>query len=121
MRFLTVPIYGFIVATALWCYNNHVSAFRNVLGAYKQGFCKQTEGIVSNFVPMPSSGHTKEMFEVNGTRFEYSDFDLTNPGFRNTKSHGGPIDEGVNVHIWYVPDKSGNCIARLDVASKTND
>lgn len=69
------------------------------------------EGVVTNFIPMPESGHAEESFKVAGKRFSYSDFSV-NAGFNNTKSHGGPIDEGVNVRIWHI----GNRIARLEVA-----
>lgn len=69
------------------------------------------EGVVSNFIPMPYSGHADECFTVGGRTFTYSDFGVT-AGFNNTKSHGGPIDQGIHVRIWHV----GNRIARLEVA-----
>jgi hypothetical protein len=72
------------------------------------------EGVVENFVPMPYHGHKLESFTVNGTLFEYSDYDLSTGGFRKTKSHGGPIDEGVYIKIYYVSVKgAGNSIIGL--------
>jgi hypothetical protein len=57
--------------------------------------------------------------------FKYSDFDLTNPGFRNTTSHGGPIKDGLPVRIWYKPapqdyPEKANWISRLDTAAVGN-
>ncbi|MCP4551118.1 MAG: hypothetical protein GY834_03530 [Bacteroidetes bacterium] len=70
------------------------------------------EGVVENFDPMPSSGHKMESFTVKGIKFEYSDF-IVRPGFRNTTSHGGPIQEGLPVRISYI----GNIIVKLEVGS----
>ena len=69
------------------------------------------EGQVSDFVPMPYSGHARESFVVGGRTFSYSDYILTGC-FNNTASHGGPIRAGLNVRVAY----SGNCIVRLEVA-----
>jgi hypothetical protein len=85
-------------------------ALRNAMNNNKANFI---EGIVTNYSPMPYSGHVNESFEVNGISFSFSDFMIT-AGFNNTKSHGGPIDEGVHVRIWHVGDK----IARLEIAKK---
>jgi hypothetical protein len=52
------------------------------------------EGLVTDFRPMPYSGHANESFVVGGTRFSYSDYAVT-AAFNNTRSHGGPIDNGV--------------------------
>lgn len=59
------------------------------------------EGIVENFDPMPYEGHKVESFTVENARFEYSDYSITNC-FNNTKSHGGPINQGVYVKIYHV-------------------
>jgi hypothetical protein len=80
----------------------------NVIHQYVQ--CKRwsesrdyslVEGTVTNFHPMPKSGHDTERFTVEGVKFEYSDFDLSKGGFNNTASHGGPIREGLPVRIAY--------------------
>jgi hypothetical protein len=49
---------------------------------------------------MPYGGHETESFTVKNEKFEYSDF-IFNSAFNNTKSHGGPIDSGKYVRIWY--------------------
>ena len=69
-----------------------------------------TEGTVTNFIPMPYHGHSDERFVVNGKYFKYSQFDM-GPGFNHTKSHGGPIDEGVKVRISHV----GRIIIKLEI------
>jgi len=59
------------------------------------------EGAVSQFHPMPYSGHDSERFTVEGVSFKYSDYDQSQGGFNNTSSHGGPIREGKRVRIAY--------------------
>jgi hypothetical protein len=91
----------------------------------KHGPHQKVEGVVSQFDPMPASGHKNESFRVNGIPFAYSDFDMTNPGFRNATSHGGPIKEGLPVRIWYMPapqdhPEKANWISRLDTAAVGN-
>ncbi|MGA3317527.1 MAG: hypothetical protein ABSC64_13940 [Candidatus Korobacteraceae bacterium] len=80
--------------------------------AYTQGQYSVVEGTVTDFHPMPYSGHQDETFVVNGVQFSYSDY-VTVPCFNNTASHGGPIHEGQKVRIAY----SGNCILKLEIAS----
>jgi hypothetical protein len=70
------------------------------------------EGIVSNFKPMPATGHAMERFCVSGKCFEYSDYVVTG-GFNNTSSHGGPIREGLPVRVSYV----GNSNVKLEIAN----
>ncbi|MDD5494420.1 MAG: hypothetical protein PHG36_07110 [Dehalococcoidia bacterium] len=62
------------------------------------------EGVVTQFDPMPYTGRKDESFTVNGIKFKYSDYLVTN-AFNNTKSHGGPIDEGKYVKIYYYDGK----------------
>jgi hypothetical protein len=69
------------------------------------------EGRVTNFRPMPWSGHPMESFTVCGVTFSYSDFVETG-AFNNATSHRGPIREGLWVRISHV----GNAIARLEIA-----
>jgi len=67
------------------------------------------EGEISNFVPMPYSGHAYESFTVNGLSFSYSDYAITGC-FNETKSHGGAIKEnGQRVKIAY----TDGCIMKL--------
>ena len=79
--------------------------------AYLEGRYSTVEGTVTNFHPMPYSGHQDETFSVNGVKFSYSDYVLI-PCFNNTASHGGPLHEGLRVRIAY----SGNCILKLEVS-----
>ncbi len=79
--------------------------------AYLEGQYSTVEGTVTNFQPMPYSGHSDETFSVNGVKFSYSDY-LLIPCFNNTASHGGPVHEGLRVRIAY----SGNCILKLEVS-----
>ena len=67
-------------------------------------------GPVTDFVPMPYTGHQLETFVVGGRKFAYSDYVLTGC-FNNTASHGGPIRAGATVRVAFV----GNCIVRLEV------
>jgi hypothetical protein len=79
--------------------------------ALHSGDFEIVEGKVLNFVPMPPGGHPRERFEVNGHRYEYSDFAIT-AAFNNSQYHGGPIREGRQVRIADV----GGKIARLEIA-----
>jgi hypothetical protein len=79
--------------------------------AKKNGNVHVAEGLVTNFRPMPVTGHAMERFCVSGVCFEYSDYVVTS-GFNNTSSHGGPIREGLPVRVTYV----GNTIVKLEVA-----
>jgi hypothetical protein len=80
---------------------------------YAKGEYATVEGEVSDFHPMPYSGHQNETFGVNGVQFSYSDY-VVNPCFNNTASHGGPVREGMRVRIAY----SGDCILKLEVATQ---
>ena len=80
------------------------SEYFSCVSAMKNGTYEEVEGLVENFDPMPHSGHKNESFTVNGINFEYSDFG-SSAGFNNTKSHGGPIDEGKYVRIKYFDGK----------------
>ena len=77
----------------------------------RHGRCEVVEGIVEQFDPMPYEGHKDESFVVSGHRFEYSDYDIT-AGFNRSRSHGGPIRQGLRVRI----QCKGNEIAKLEVA-----
>jgi hypothetical protein len=101
----------------LWTSSSFVSTFteyRGLRNAYIDGQAEYVEGTVVDFNPMPFGGHQYESFTVDGVSFEYSDFVVV-AGFNNTKSHGGPIDEGAYVKIWYVSDGFRNNIVRLEV------
>ena len=112
-----VPKLFFVIWTILWLGIGIPSAW-NVY--HKQQMCRDTlaagtyavvEGKVENFKPMPKTGHSQESFTVNGVRFLYSDYDVSQGGFNNTASHGGPIRSGLPVRIAY---QNGR-ILRLEV------
>jgi hypothetical protein len=86
------------------------SEYKQLVADYREGRTDFVEGEVVRFSPMPYEGHRNESFEINGQRFEYSDYSLS-AGFNTTRSHRGPIREGIRVRIWHV----GNTIVRLDV------
>jgi hypothetical protein len=92
-------------------------AFVSTYGEYSS-LCKSVgsnaqvvEGIVTNFKPMPATGHAMEKFCVSDACFEYSDYVIVS-GFNNTASHGGPVREGLPVRVTYI----GNSILKLEVA-----
>lgn len=96
-------LYSWIGFFTLWIvgamYNVGFSYFSNLNAMLNKQY-NVVEGIVENFDPMPPSGHQMESFTVNNVKFEYSDYSV-NVGFNNAKSHGGPIDEGKYVKIYY--------------------
>lgn len=88
-------------------------------GQLRTGQYIVVEGPVEHFVPMPYQGHASESFNVQGVGFSYSTYEITSC-FNHTTSHGGPIHEGLQVRIAYVPTRDRyepNCILRLEVAS----
>ncbi len=82
-----------------------------LIAALREGRAAVVEGRVQDFVPMPWSGHARECFTLQETRFCYSDFAVS-AGFNNTRSHGGPLREGLQVRVHHVD----RVIARLEVA-----
>jgi LPXTG-motif cell wall-anchored protein len=89
-----------------WTYSEYLA-----LRSAKDGSAQVVEGRISDFVPMPKSGHAMERFCVSGKCFEYSDFVITS-GFNNTSSHGGPVREGLLARVTYV----GDDIVKLEIA-----
>jgi hypothetical protein len=105
--------FGFAV---LWTLISFVSTYHDYLSlssTKEANRASVVEGLVTNFKPMPATGHAMEIFCVQGVCFEYSDYVIT-AGFNNTSSHGGPIREGLPVRVTYV----GNSIVKLEVAKR---
>jgi hypothetical protein len=105
--------YGYLCFAVLWtsgAFISTYSAYRSALRARATETAKVVEGPVTNFVPMPVTGHALERFCVSDVCFNYSDYAVT-AGFNRTSSHGGPIREGLPVRITYV----GNTIIKLEV------
>ena len=103
--------FGFALLWTTVAFLGTYTEYRTCRNARVDGTATITEGVVTNFIPMPYSGHADEKFTVNGVTFSYSDYGVT-AGFNNTKSHGGPIDQGKKVRVTHV----GNVIVRLEVA-----
>lgn len=78
---------------------NVVSQRMQCIDWLRTGDFEIVEGPVANFKPMPYTGHSLEVFTVNNVTFRYSDYDISQGGFNNTASHGGPIHEGLHVRI----------------------
>ena len=68
---------------------------------------EEVEGFVENFhssdIYIQKSRYVAESFSVNGVHFEYAS-NIETTGFNQTKSNGGPIDEGKYVRIRYYED-----------------
>ena len=101
---------AFALAWTVFTFGLTYYEYWSLSSARDGGRAKVVEGVVSNFSPMPASGHADERFCVDRSCFEYSDFSVS-PGFNNTSSHGGPIREGLPVRITYV----GGAILKLEV------
>lgn len=103
----------FLGFAVLWTLISFVSTYRDyssLVEAEHSGHVQVAEGRVSNFHPMPVTGHAMERFCVGANCFSYSDYVITG-GFNNTSSHGGPIKEGLPVKVTFV----GNSIIKLEV------
>ena len=95
--FITIGIGAAVgLGAFLFQYNNQ-HAYERILS---QNQAQIVEGQIENFQAMPYGGHANEMFTVQGITFAYSDFEIT-PAFNNTRSHGGPLHEGLFVKIYY--------------------
>ena len=103
----------FVGGAIVWTLISFASTFadyRGAVSAMQNNRARVVEGAVTEFKPMPYTGHAEESFVVQGVRFEYSDYAIT-AGFNNTTSHGGPIREGLPVKIWHFRGE----ILRLDI------
>ncbi len=110
----------FVGFAILWTFLALVTTlgdYWNARSALSSGTAQYVAGPIEHFVPMPVTGHALESFDVNGVPFRYSDYVIT-AGFNHTTSHGGPIHEGLPVHIWYRDTGRGNDneILKLEVA-----
>jgi hypothetical protein len=89
-------------------------AYRTLLNDVRAGRAEIVEGSVTQFQPArPGKGKaTEESFVVADKTFVYSDQDL---GFHQTHPYDGPIQDGLNVRISYVPVRGYNIITRLEI------
>ena len=104
--FACITIIMIIVVIYEICF--FTSMYKETIVAYQNGDYQIAEGYVEKFDPMPYSGHSRECFEINNVKFEYSDYTLT-IGYHNAKSHGGVIKgDGQHLKIGYVRYGSGH-------------
>lgn len=109
--------YYFFGFALLWTTFSFVVTWREYSRPYNAivtGHARLVEGVVTDFSPMPVTGHAMERFCVSDSSacFEYSDYVVTS-GFNNTSSHGGPIRAGLRVRVTYI----GNSILKLEIAT----
>ena len=107
-------VFCFFAFAILWTGAAAVSTFSEYSALSKARAANNVqvvEGLVTDFKPMPVTGHGMERFCVSGNCFEYSDYVVAS-GFNNTSSHGGPIHEGLQVRVSHVD----NTIVKLEVA-----
>ena len=109
----SVFAFGFLGFAVVWTLTSFYGTYRVysfASGAMDSKDALVAEGVVTDFEPMPATGHAMESFCVSGKCFKYSDYVIT-AGFNNTISHGGPIREGLPVRVTYI----GNTILKLEV------
>jgi hypothetical protein len=110
----SVFAFSFLGFALLWtaiAFFSTSNEYSSLSSSKAEGNVAIVEGPVTDFKPMPYSGHAIESFCVEGKCFSYSDYVVTS-GFNNTSSHGGPIREGLQVRVSYVD----NAIVKLEVA-----
>jgi hypothetical protein len=115
-KYFPLGIVGFALLWTLTASASIVSERSWLEKARAEGTEAVVAGRIKDFVPMPVEGHADERFEVAGIPFHYSDYFVTQ-GFHNARSHGGPVEEGLQVRISYVSGRRGNLITRLEIAS----
>jgi hypothetical protein len=109
---------GFCVSVLVFTVYLPMKAFlkyHHALMLLDQGDAKEIRGTIVNFQPhaSPGKGHPKESFSVCGVTFAY-DPNAIEPGYRETRNQGSPINNGVSVQITYVDDM----ILRLKICEK---
>src|SRR5262249_19613997 len=85
--------------------------YATLAAAEAAGRADITEGVVTNFRPVPVGSHARERFCVESTCFKYSRSDTRS--FNNTASTGGRVvRDGLPVRLTHV----GNKIVRFEMA-----
>jgi len=103
-------VLGFSILWTLASFALTFGEYYSLKRALQEGRYRVVEGPVTEFQPMPYSGHARESFVVGGNKFSYSDFEMTS-AFNNTQSHGGPIKEGLYIRVTSV----GDAIVKLEI------
>jgi hypothetical protein len=81
----------------------------------RAGETEYVEGVITNFVPMPSGCHGQEHFDIGSQHFEYADCRITT-GFNHSSTEGGPVRAGETVRVNFVDASNGNLIIKLQIA-----
>jgi hypothetical protein len=110
-KIFAIFFFSFAVLWTVVAFISTYHEYSSLIAAKRDGRVQVAEGVVSNFKPMPVTGHAMERFCVSAACFQYSDYVVTS-GFNHTSSHGGPIREGLPVRVTYF----GNSILKLEVA-----
>ncbi len=104
-----LPLLDGIISTYLLA-----DMYRHTVIAYQNDDYQIVEGYVENFDPMPYGGHKYESFEIDGVKFEYTDYRIM-IGYHNAKSHGGVIrDNGQYLKIGYIHYGNENIIVYIE-------
>ena len=92
----------------------HAGMYQATVGAYQRGEYQTVEGYVTEFDPMPATGHARESFTINGVCFAYSDFE-SQSGYHNARSLGGVITgDGQHLKIGYTEFFGRNVIVYIE-------
>lgn len=110
-----IMIGGGVLFLFIWSWGLYedYSSLRN---AYKKGEFAIVEGAVEDFGSRPDYGAASEGFNVNGIKFEYSEYELTGAYNQASWRKDGPIQDGTRVRISYVSFNNKNRIIKLEVA-----
>jgi hypothetical protein len=103
---------GFAILWTLGAFAGTFIDYRRAVDALQNGEAKVVEGRVAHYWQVPQKS---ESFDVQGVRFQYSDFGII-AGFNHIASLGGPIREGLLVKIWYWHGE----ILRLQIKKEPN-
>ena len=103
---------GFAIVWTAVAFAGTFIDYRRAVDALQNGEAKIVEGPVAHYWEVPRKS---ESFDVQGIRFQYSDFGVI-AGFNHVASLGGPIREGLPVKIWYWRGE----ILRLQIKNQPN-
>jgi hypothetical protein len=103
---------SFAILWTLGAFAGTFIEYRRAVDALQNGEVKVIEGRVAHYWQVPNKS---ESFDVQGVRFQYSDFGII-AGFNHIASLGGPIREGLPVKIWYWHGE----ILRLQIKKEPN-
>lgn len=88
--------------------SNSVIDHQRVKHLLKSDNVNCVEGYTENYHAMPREGHDTEHFEINGVKFEYSNFEIVN-GYNRPAVYGGVVTKnGQYLKIKYITDEFGN-------------